>query len=264
MTRRGYRPAMTQPFDVADLRHVFLQEAEERLAAIEQALIELERHPAAAEPLNEVFRSAHTIKGGAATVGFDHTAEYAHLLEDALDAMREGAVTSQRITLLLQAVDAMRGMLAAESSGRMTLIRRADRALIESLIPAEAREARSGSRIDEPEAEDAAHLVEDALTAAEELDRLLADLQERIMGTRLVPLGPAFRQQRRTVRVIASAQGKLVELVLIGEDVEVDASIVEQMRDPLMHMVRNAIDHGIEYPAARAATPHHGRRESSA
>jgi two-component system chemotaxis sensor kinase CheA len=87
--------------------------------------------------------------------------------------------------------------------------------------------------------------------AAEEMGRLLATLHERVMEMRLVQIGPLFRQHLRTVRDVAAAQGKLIRLVLEGEDVEVDATIVEQLRDPLTHIVRNAVDHGIEYPAAR-------------
>ncbi len=90
--------------------------------------------------------------------------------------------------------------------------------------------------------------------AAEDLDRLLSLLQEDVMQLRLVPLGPSFRQHLRTVRDVAANVGKLAKLVLAGEDVEVDAAVVEQLRDPLMHMVRNAIDHGLEYPAARRDT----------
>jgi two-component system, chemotaxis family, sensor kinase CheA len=60
-----------------------------------------------------------------------------------------------------------------------------------------------------------------------------------------------FRQHQRTVRDIAANQGKLLRLVLEGEDVEVDATMVEQLRDPLTHIVRNAVDHGIESPVSR-------------
>jgi two-component system chemotaxis sensor kinase CheA len=94
---------------------------------------------------------------------------------------------------------------------------------------------------------------EEALFAAEELDRALSELQERVMQLRLVELGPVFRPLARTVRDIATSQGKLVRLVTEGDDVEVDASIVQQLRDPLLHMIRNAVDHGIEAGDERAA-----------
>jgi two-component system chemotaxis sensor kinase CheA len=94
---------------------------------------------------------------------------------------------------------------------------------------------------------------EDALFASEELDRVLGELQERVMQLRLVTIGPVFRPLVRTARDVATAQGKMVRLVTEGDDVEVDASIVQQLRDPLVHMIRNAVDHGIEAPSARAA-----------
>src|SRR5437660_3163311 len=65
------------------------------------------------------------------------------------------------------------------------------------------------------------------------------------------PVGPLFRQYTRTVRDLAKSHGKLAQLVIVGEDVEVDTSVVEHLKDPLLHMIRNAVDHGIESPAAR-------------
>ncbi|HEY0789333.1 MAG TPA: chemotaxis protein CheW, partial [Thermoanaerobaculia bacterium] len=89
--------------------------------------------------------------------------------------------------------------------------------------------------------------------AFDEVDFVGAELQELILGARMVPLGPTFRQFARTVRDLAAATGKLARLAVEGEDVEVDLSVLEHLRDPLAHMVRNAIDHGIEMPDARRA-----------
>jgi two-component system, chemotaxis family, sensor kinase CheA len=86
-----------------------------------------------------------------------------------------------------------------------------------------------------------------------EADRLYLDLQDLIMRSRMVPLESTFRQQLRTVRDVAAASGKHVQLVLEGEEVEVDTAVVEHMRDPLVHLIRNAVDHGIEDPARRQA-----------
>jgi two-component system chemotaxis sensor kinase CheA len=86
-----------------------------------------------------------------------------------------------------------------------------------------------------------------------ETDRLYLDLQELIMKARMVPIGPSFHQHLRTVRDIATSHGKQARLVVEGEDVEVDTAVVEYVRDPLTHMVRNALDHGIESPEARRA-----------
>jgi two-component system chemotaxis sensor kinase CheA len=91
------------------------------------------------------------------------------------------------------------------------------------------------------------------LEAMEESDRLLKSLQEEVTGIRMVPVGMTFQPHKRTVRDLSSATGKRMVLVLEGEEVEIDASLVEQIKDPLTHMIRNAIDHGIESPAVRAA-----------
>jgi two-component system chemotaxis sensor kinase CheA len=94
----------------------------------------------------------------------------------------------------------------------------------------------------------------DLLEAHRETDRLYLDLQELIMKARMVPIGPSFHQHLRTVRDVATAHGKQVRLVVEGEEVEVDTAVVEYVRDPLTHMVRNALDHGIEPPAVRLAS----------
>jgi two-component system chemotaxis sensor kinase CheA len=95
--------------------------------------------------------------------------------------------------------------------------------------------------------------VDEILEEHRETDRLYLDLQDLIMQARMVPLGPTFQQHYRTVRDVAGAQRKQVRLVLEGEDVEVDTRVVEHIRDPLMHMIRNAADHGIEAPDERRA-----------
>jgi two-component system chemotaxis sensor kinase CheA len=86
-----------------------------------------------------------------------------------------------------------------------------------------------------------------------DVERLFGDLREHVMRIRLVPVGPMFRQQIRAVRDIAAASEKHAQLVIEGEDVEVDTAVVDLLRDPLTHMIRNAIDHAIESPDMRAA-----------
>ena len=82
-------------------------------------------------------------------------------------------------------------------------------------------------------------------------DSLYTELQETVVKSRLVSLGPLFSQYIRTVRDVAKAHGKLARLQIDGEDVEVDTSVIEHLKDPLLHMIRNAIDHGIKPPALR-------------
>lgn len=82
-------------------------------------------------------------------------------------------------------------------------------------------------------------------------DALHLELQETILKTRMVPVGPLFRNYNRTVRDLAKSHGKMAQLLIVGEDVEVDTSVVEHLKDPLLHMIRNAVDHGIEAPDVR-------------
>lgn len=81
--------------------------------------------------------------------------------------------------------------------------------------------------------------------------RLSADLHEQISKIRMIPIGAMLRQQARTVRDLSERLGKPAVLEVEGEDVEVDTVMIDHLRDPVMHMVRNAMDHGIERPEVR-------------
>ena len=78
------------------------------------------------------------------------------------------------------------------------------------------------------------------------LDRKLNELQKSVIEIRMVPVGQIYSKLSRTVRKLARELGKEIELVLRGEDTELDKMMVEELTDPLMHIIRNAIDHGIE------------------
>ncbi len=83
------------------------------------------------------------------------------------------------------------------------------------------------------------------------VERRISDLQSAIMQVRMIPLGQVFDRLARVVRRVASGLGKEVDLRLAGEETELDKLIVEDLVDPLMHLVRNAIDHGLEAPDDR-------------
>jgi two-component system chemotaxis sensor kinase CheA len=86
-----------------------------------------------------------------------------------------------------------------------------------------------------------------------QLARITDDIQRTAMSMRMIPVGQLFQKTSRLVRDLARKAGKLVELELAGEETELDRNIVEELADPLMHMVRNSVDHGIEVPADRVA-----------
>ncbi|MGA7827818.1 MAG: chemotaxis protein CheA [Geobacteraceae bacterium] len=88
---------------------------------------------------------------------------------------------------------------------------------------------------------------------AKGMERKLNELQKRVMEVRMVPVGQLFEKMSRIVRKISREQDKLIELKLSGSDTELDKMIVEDIADPLMHIIRNSIDHGIETPEERKA-----------
>ncbi|MGA7118909.1 MAG: chemotaxis protein CheA, partial [Polyangiaceae bacterium] len=97
---------------------------------------------------------------------------------------------------------------------------------------------------------DAQAQLSDALTA---MERHTRELQERVMSIRMVPLSTVFRRLPRMVHDLAASIGKKVKLEVEGETTEIDKSMVEQLVDPLTHLVRNAVDHGLEPPGDRKA-----------
>jgi two-component system, chemotaxis family, sensor kinase CheA len=87
--------------------------------------------------------------------------------------------------------------------------------------------------------------------AAKGLDRKLNELQKGVMEIRMIPVGQLFEKMSRIVRKISREQGKKVELKTFGADTELDKLIIEDISDPMMHIIRNSIDHGIETPEER-------------
>ncbi|HJQ37722.1 MAG TPA: chemotaxis protein CheA [Thermoanaerobaculia bacterium] len=88
---------------------------------------------------------------------------------------------------------------------------------------------------------------------ARNLDRKLNELQKSVIEIRMVPVGQIYSKLSRTVRKVARELNKEIELILRGEDTELDKMMVEELTDPLMHIIRNALDHGIEPPDERRA-----------
>ena len=90
--------------------------------------------------------------------------------------------------------------------------------------------------------------------AVSQLDLLVSDLQNSVMKTRMQPIGRLFQKYPRIARDLARQLGKDVELALSGEETEVDKTMIEDLADPLVHLVRNAVDHGVESPEERLAS----------
>jgi two-component system chemotaxis sensor kinase CheA len=88
------------------------------------------------------------------------------------------------------------------------------------------------------------------LAVAEETGRLCALLRDQALGMRMLPLQVSFLKYRRLVRDACATLGKEAELVLEGENTELDKTLIERLNTPILHLLRNAVDHGVETPAA--------------
>ena len=98
---------------------------------------------------------------------------------------------------------------------------------------------------------DTLHALDQAVS---QLDLLVSDLQNSVMKTRMQPIGRLFQKYPRIARDLARQLGKDVELVLAGEETEVDKTMIEDLADPLIHLIRNAVDHGVEPALERQAS----------
>ncbi len=275
------------------LVQTFVAEAEEALAGMERDLVALEARPEDDELVHGLFRAAHTLKGSARMVSFDAVSDLAHELEALLERVRarEVAAGSALVTLVLRTVDHLRAAVAEAAAGRTeptaelaafrerlqraaatgevaqeaaapepaagpagtTRTLRVDVAKLDRMLNLAGEIAISRGRLTDMLERRTSLTVDEILEAHRESDRLYLDLQELIMKARMVPIGPVFQQHLRTVRDLAQASGKQVRLAIEGAEVEVDTAVVEHVRDPLTHLVRNAIDHGIEGPEERRA-----------
>ena len=118
--------------------------------------------------------------------------------------------------------------------------------LVGELVISQAMLAQTASRVDPV-------LFESLMTSVAQLERNTRDLQESVMSIRMLPISFVFNRFPRVVRDVATKLGKQVELVTVGEGTELDKGLIEKIADPLTHLVRNSLDHGIELPAIRSA-----------
>jgi len=88
---------------------------------------------------------------------------------------------------------------------------------------------------------------------AEEVERLTAELRDNTLNIRMMPIGATFSKFKRLVRDLSSELGKEIEMTTEGAETELDKTVIERLNDPLVHLIRNSIDHGIEPPEVRAA-----------
>lgn len=294
--------------ELDEIREIFIEECKDGLAVMEKGLLQLDQgdlgDAALNAVINEIFRAAHSIKGGGATFGFPEIAAFTHVLETLLGCLRDGSLPVDRaaIDLLLAAVDSVADMVAALAEGapsneaaiadvraRMEVFMvapsdaeaasvNADAAPLKT--PANAVEKAQSKqhefiRVDIDKVDDMINLVGELIItqsmlsrigddfhgpqgealrdALDQLRRNTRELQESAMRIRMLPIDSTFQRFPRMVRDLSHKIGKQVELRFSGEGTELDKTVLEKLADPLTHLIRNALDHGLEMPPVRRA-----------
>ncbi len=123
--------------------------------------------------------------------------------------------------------------------------------LVGELVTVQARLSQLGARKDDAE----------LIAVAEEVERLTWQMRDQVLNIRMLPIGSTFSRFRRLVRDLSTELGKEIELITEGAETELDKTVIDRLYDPLVHLIRNGIDHGIEAPEARRAAgkPAQGR-----
>jgi two-component system chemotaxis sensor kinase CheA len=280
-----------------DLIADFLTETHEGLAALDVALVRLEKAPDDAPTVSEIFRVIHTIKGTCGFLGLSRLEKVAHAGENVLGRYRDGTlkVTPDGITLILRALDRIKAIIAGleqtgtEPAGDDTaLIAALDGAAEGGVDTPPAAETTAEQPTEQPVQEAggiaapqsirvSVEVLEDLMTLVSELvltrnqlmqvarargdqafavplqrlSHITSDLQDGVMKTRMQPIGNAWAKLPRLVRDLAREVSKKIELEMRGESTELDRQVLELIKDPLTHMVRNSADHGLESPEER-------------
>ena len=123
--------------------------------------------------------------------------------------------------------------------------------IVEELIIDRSRISRIGRMLESRYAGD--ELIRELEQTSNHIIKITNELQENIMKVRMVPIGTIFSRFPRMVRDLAQTQKKKLDFIIEGEETELDRSLIEQVRDPLIHLLRNAVDHGVESPEKREA-----------
>ena len=115
--------------------------------------------------------------------------------------------------------------------------------LVGELVTVQARLTQTATEREDP----------DFLAIAEEVERLTGELRDSALNIRMLPIGSTFSKFKRLVRDLSGELGKEIELTTQGEETELDKTVIERLSDPLVHLIRNSIDHGVELPELRLA-----------
>lgn len=234
--------------ELEELLVEFRAEAEDGLAEVDELLL-----AASPDSVPGLFRVFHSLKGVAGMLGFDAAQAVCHTTETELARVRDGEAKLEGELLdgVFDATSTLRQMLAA---GAMALVT----GELPDLETQDAPARPDAIRVDAERVDTLVDLIGELVVveamvsggAGEEalarLSKLTRELQRTGMALRMVPVRSLFRRMARLVRDLGASTGKPVVLETSGEHAELDRGVVERLADPLLHMVRNAVDHGIE------------------
>ena len=279
-----------------DLIADFVAECREMLEALGGEIVAWEAEPDDRARLDSIFRFVHTVKGNCGFFEFPRLEALSHAAEDALADVRAGRrqADGQLVSAVLAVIDRIAEMIAAIEAGE-EMPAGDDSALIDALAPgAEGTAAPVAVAVAEGQGRAASaprtirlsvelldrvmSTVSDMVLARNELARrlreaptdvtvdgaferlsaIIADMRDAITRTRMQRIENLFVGLPRMVRDLSAELGKQVLVDIEGGDVELDREMIEMIRDPLTHIIRNAVDHGIEKPAERLKA---GKRE---
>jgi two-component system chemotaxis sensor kinase CheA len=266
-----------------DLLQEFVAETRETLEALAGEIVAWEADPGDRARLDAIFRFVHTVKGSCGFLDLPRLARLSHAAEDALAAVRDGdrhpdlalvnAVLGivDRIGEVVEAIDA--GVALDDTSDDLLIAALAEDAAPVAPVTAQgpARGASRSVRLSVDLLDRMMSGMSDLVLARNELARrlrddgaepaveaslerlshTLAEMRDTVTRTRMQRVETLFAALPRMVRDTAAEVGKQVTLHVEGADVELDREMIELMRDPLVHIIRNAIDHGLEEVAER-------------
>ncbi|UYZ60525.1 chemotaxis protein CheA [Hymenobacter latericus] len=274
-----------------EYRELFMAEALEAYDAMSQHISVLEKRPDDEAALQELFRLMHNLKANARAMGYTEIGEVAHRMETIFGEIRskERTFSGTLVPVLFAGIDALGEMIRAVGANQplpesTDLLDNLDRVMRgeEPVLDANQVTHSDEDANRKLELSDLVyipikkldHLLnlvgeliidrDRVLTLSQEigdigltsvaahLSRLADDLQYSVMDARLVGVGTLFNKFPRVVRDVATAEQKQVELTISGQDIQIDRNILQIITDALLHLVRNAIGHGIETPEERA------------
>ena len=254
---------------------LFISEVETYIETLNKNLLKLEKNHEDREAVLEVFRIFHTIKGMSQAMGYDTLGQITHRLEDLISAPKEeGRINPELVDFLFLAVDYLTDFIHALKekkelpSGTEILehIEKVARGeMVETLRERHRARSINEIRIKTEKLDRLFNLTNELMiqrsrllhisqeignseltTVVETSARFISALQDEVMRLRMLPLSTVFDFFPRLIRDEAKRQGKRVNFEIVGADIEVDRSIIDVLKEPLLHLLRNALDHGIE------------------